>query len=103
MFRQRPAAAPRGAGTEIYSAKVQGNPRSPPAPRPRRTGKPSHFRQRLRERSSENLLDDRSMIDIEPPLAGDLQLAGVEAQLMQYRRVDVGDVVRLVLGPVAQF
>ena len=38
------------------------------------------------------------MINLQPLAAGDFQFAGVQAQLLQDRRMDVGDVVAVLDG-----
>ncbi len=49
-------------------------------------------------RLRQNLPDRLAVVDLQPLAAGDLQLARVEAELVQDRGVDVGDVVAVLDG-----
>ena len=48
--------------------------------------------------SRDDLVDRLAVVDVEALAAGDFQLAGVEAELLQDRGVDVGDVVAVLDG-----
>ena len=56
-----------------------------------------------RSSSVEDLPNHLAVVDGEPLAAGDLELAGIEAHLMQDRGMDVGHVVRIFDGVEAQF
>ena len=55
------------------------------------------------EGSGENLADWFAVVHVEAFAAGDFQAARVEAELMQHRGVDVGDVMAILDGVKAQF
>ena len=55
------------------------------------------------EASGENFCDHFPVIDIQPLAAGDFEAVAVQAELVQYRRVDVGDVVAIFDGVETQF
>ena len=48
-------------------------------------------------------MDRRAVIDVEALSAWDFELSGVEAELMEDGRVDVGDVVAVLDGVEAEF
>src|SRR5207244_6535665 len=52
--------------------------------------------------SGDDLADRPAVVDLGPLAAGDLELVGVEAELVQDRGVDVGDVVPVRDGVEAQ-
>ena len=52
----------------------------------------------LRTDSGDDLADRLAVVDLEPFAAGDLELARVEAELVQDRGVDVGHVVAIFDG-----
>jgi hypothetical protein len=77
-------------------------PRGPDPSRARRAGElPSVVHQGVAP-LGEDRTDGLAVVDLEALLAGDLQAAGVEPQLVQDRGVDVGDVVAVLDGVEAE-
>ena len=52
---------------------------------------------------SDDFLDGRTMVDIEPLAAGDIQFGGIETELVENGGVDVGDVVGMLDGIKTKF
>src|SRR5437660_856256 len=48
--------------------------------------------------SRHDLADRLAVVDVQPLAAGDLQLAAVEAEEVEDRGVEVGDIVAILLG-----
>src|SRR5262245_58855305 len=53
--------------------------------------------------SGQDVLDHLAVVYIQPLVAGHLKLARVEAELVQHRRVDVGDIMTALDGVEADF